>query len=230
MDEKESLIEKEKQMKLKNILKSLNIGLATFTKEKIFLPHLIFKTSSFWALKSLPDYFVNYFFIKDDNQNYPFDFIIPTKSFFTKDLKLILDYFDSLIIDNNKKANYILLFLEKIFNIFNQIPDIEGFNFDIYEILSNYKYIYDYSNDDNENIFFILSKISGKNFEKIFNSYSKHININQQNKEGDTFLMNLIKNKKYDFTKTIIDKYDIIFNYVIMMVILIYIYFLKIIT
>ena len=212
LDEREYLIEKEKQRKLKIILKRLNIGLAQFTKEKIFLPHLIFKTSSFWALKSLPDYFANYFFIKDDNQNYPFDYIIPTQSFFIKDLKLILDYFDSLIIDNNKKANYILLFLEKIFNFFNQIPEIEGFNFDIIEILNNYKYIYDYSNDDDENIFFILSKISGKNFETIFNDHSKRININQQNKEGDTFLMNLIKNKKYDIAKKIIDKYDINFE------------------
>ena len=103
---------------------------------------------------------------------------------------LILDYFDSLIIDNNKKVNYILLFLEQIINFFNQIPDVEGFNFDIIEILNNYKYIYDYTNDGNGNIlFFILSKILGKNFETIINDHSKRININQQNKEGDTFLM-----------------------------------------
>lgn len=190
MDEREYLIEKEKQRKLKTILKGLNICLAQFTKEKIFLPHLVFKTSSFWAFKSLPDYFANYFFIKDDNQNYPFDYIIPLQRFFIKDLKLILDYFDSLIIDNNKKVNYILLFLEQIINFFNQIPDVEGFNFDIIEILNNYKYIYDYTNDGNGNIlFFILSKILGKNFETIINDHSKRININQQNKEGDTFLM-----------------------------------------
>ncbi|OUM63765.1 hypothetical protein PIROE2DRAFT_9628 [Piromyces sp. E2] len=191
------IIETLMQKKLTFLLKQINIGLPEFTDEKIFLPHYICKTNSFWAMKCLPASFADYFFIKDDHQRYAFDYILP--SYDIEDhLALIFDYFDSLPISQERKANYILLCLDHMISVFNEIPFRKNVEIDLNKLLEKYNYIYDYSNINNENIFFILSK--------------KKININHQNVEGNTLLMNVIKNKNLIQCQEIINKYPINFG------------------
>jgi len=67
-----------------------------------------------------------------------------------------LNYFDSLPVDNKKKVNYTLLCLDNMNSIFNEISFLKPLELDLNEILKKYDYIYDYSNSNNENIFFIL--------------------------------------------------------------------------
>jgi len=207
----EILIESLKQKKLNYLLKQINIGLPELTNEKILLPHYICKMNSFWAMKCLPDSFADYFFIKDDHQRYAFNYILPTYDL-ENSLVLILDYFDSLPIDNKKKANYILLCLDNMISIFNKIPFRNSIEIDLNKILEKYDYIYDYSNINNENIFFILSKSTEINFDNTFKMHSEKININQQNVEGNTLLMNVIKSKNLIKCQEIINKYHINFG------------------
>ncbi len=107
------------------------------------------------------------FFIKDENDCYPFDYLVHSIAF-EKDNLSIFDYFDSLNVNKEMKANLILLCLDRMIPIFNNLPIIEML--DIKIIIDKYKYIYDYTNTNNENIFFILSKTNEIEYEGLFNN------------------------------------------------------------
>ncbi|ORX47663.1 ankyrin [Piromyces finnis] len=212
LSENERFNESIKHSRLTNLLKLINIGLSELTKEKTFLPHLIIKSNNLWAMKSLPDDYANYFFIKDENQYYPFDYIHFSLDF-KNSLTLIFDYFDHLNVGNKIKANYILLALDRIIQNFHEVLFTNISNdFDINDVLEKYDYVYDYFSDNNENIFYILSKNRNATFNKVFKKHLKLLNINQQNIEGETLVMNLIKNKNFGLANEIINSFNIDFE------------------
>ena len=118
--EKDRFIEASKQRKLTRLLQRIDIGLTELPKCKRFIIHHIFKTHSFWALKSLSDAYANYFFIKDENECYPFDYLVPSLAL-EKEILSIFDYFDSLKSNESMKANLILTCLDRMIPIFNHL-------------------------------------------------------------------------------------------------------------
>jgi len=209
LTKKEKLIEKEKEIELRHLLQSINVGLTELTEDKELLPHLIIKSGNLWALKSLPDNYAKYFFINDEKQSSPFDYVIA----YENKLDLIFDYFDSLNINAKKKANYILVSLDKIISNLIELKMTQLLEINnLKNIIKKYNYILNYYNDSEENIFYILSKYPGFDSKDIIESHSQNIDFNHQNNEGKTLLMNLIINKNFEMVKEIINTHNIDFE------------------
>jgi len=209
LTKKEKLIENEKELELRYLLQEVNVGLTELTKDKELLPHLIMKYGNLWAMKSLPDNYAEFFFIENEQQYSPFDYTVEYKN----TIEFIFDYFDSLNIDRKKKSNYILLSLDKIISNINELKmmdllEIENFK----NILNKYNYIFNYYNNNQENLFYILSKYPGLDIKDLFKSHSQNIDFNHQNIEGNTILMNLIENRNFEMVKDIINGHNINFE------------------
>ena len=204
--------------KLKKIFTSLN-------DYNLFLPHQIIKSKKIWMLKYLPKKLD--LFLKNDEGKVCFSLI--SEDF--EDFQLILDIFK---LRENKKEKQMLYFLKAIEIYINKcIKNCKKTNIEIilkkkfiklielFEV--NKTYIFNYCNENNNNILHILSNFfyMDKEMESKFISFleliEKNLNknefkdmINQQNNFGNIFLFNLLDNNHNKLSKEILEKY---FNY-----------------
>ena len=206
-----NLLENNFKNKLNEILEHLDVGFLKF--KNTYLPHLIIESKNFWAFECLKNKYQDIFFVDDEN-NTCFDYLRPMRDengINFDNLKIICEFFD----DNIKDILKVIEIYVK--NNFNKDIDAKLIEFLLNTIFKDDQ-ILDCYNENFNNIFHLIGclKINSNSSKLIIDRLNNFKNnnldnfndlINFTNAQGNTFLMIFIKNKNYEISIDILDKF-----------------------